>query len=49
MKLDPELTLFDLLKALQDAAADDAEAAAVLEAMIRAGHVRLVQETAQAA
>jgi hypothetical protein len=42
-------TLLDLLRALQDVAISDAEAVAVLEAMIRAGHVRFAQETALAA
>lgn len=42
-------TLLDLLRALQDVATSDAEAVAVLEAMIRAGHVRLVAEPALAA
>jgi len=42
-------TLLDLLRELQDAASTDAEAVAVLEAMIRAGHVRLVSEPALAA
>ena len=42
-------TLLDLLRALQDVAECDAEAVAVLEAMIRAGHVRLATEPALAA
>jgi hypothetical protein len=49
MKTEVRFTLLDLLKALQDAAANDAEAIAVLEAMICAGHVRLASETAYAA
>lgn len=49
MKPVAPFTLLDLLRALQDVAATDAEAVAVLEAMIRSGHVRLVREAALAA
>jgi hypothetical protein len=50
MSMTPEaFTLLDLLRALQDVASSDAEAVAVLLAMIRAGHVRLAGEPALAA
>ena len=48
-KSETRFTLLDLLRALQDVAANDAEAIAVLMAMIRTGHVRLLGETVFAA
>lgn len=43
------LCLFDLVQALHAVARNDAEVAAVLDYMLREGHVRLAREEALAA